>query len=196
MDSGIASNAAAAGNVAGAGATGRRAAAPLARTIALVGLMGAGKSTIGRRLADELGVPFFDSDDEIERAAGLTVSEIFERHGEPEFRRGERRVIERLAKGPPCVLATGGGAFMDEGTRALLRERAVTVWLRADLDVLWRRVSRREGRPLLKRPNPKQALADLLALRAPVYALADHTVETGDAPHQDSVRRIREALGL
>lgn len=167
---------------------------PTDRTIALVGMMGAGKSTIGRKLAESLGMAFIDSDEEIEKAAGLSVQEIFERHGEPEFRRGERRVIERLLGGAPIVLATGGGAYMDAETRALMKARAVTVWLKTDLDVLWRRVSRRETRPLLKRDNPRQVLADLDAARAPIYALADIVVTTGEGPTAEAVEAIREAL--
>lgn len=166
----------------------------LERTIALVGMMGVGKSTVGRKLAETLSVPFVDSDEEIEKAAGLSVQEIFEKHGEPEFRRGERRVIERLANGPPIVLATGGGAFMDPETRALLKEKATTVWLRAELDVIWKRVSRRDTRPLLKRENPKQVLADLAAARAPVYAEADIVVDSGDGPATEAVKAIREKL--
>ncbi|MDP3740070.1 MAG: shikimate kinase [Hyphomonadaceae bacterium] len=168
----------------------------LAKTVALVGLMGVGKSTVGRKLADSLGAAFIDSDDEIEKAAGLSVQEIFDRLGEPEFRRGERRVIERLLNGPPIVLATGGGAFMDEGTRALMKEKATTVWLRADLDVIWKRVNRRDTRPLLKRANPKQALADLNTARAPVYAEADIVVDSGDGPAAEAVKAIREKLGF
>jgi shikimate kinase len=166
----------------------------LDRTIALVGMMGVGKSTVGRKLADSLGAPFVDSDDEIEKAAGLTVQEIFATHGEPEFRRGERRVIERLLNGPPIVLATGGGAYMDAATRALLKEKATTVWLRADLDLIWKRVNRRDTRPLLKRENPRQVLADLLAVRAPVYAEADFTVESDEGPANDAVKAILEIL--
>jgi len=172
------------------------AAGRLERTIALVGMMGAGKSTVGRKLADSLGAGFVDSDDEIEKAASLTVQEIFERLGEPEFRRGERRVIERLVNGPPIVLATGGGAYLDAATRALLKEKATTIWLRADLETIWKRVSRRDTRPLLKKPNPKQVLADLAAARAPIYAEADIVIDSGDAPASDAVRKIREALGL
>jgi shikimate kinase len=171
-------------------------AARLERTIALVGMMGAGKSTVGRKLADSLGAGFVDSDEEIEKAASLTVQEIFERLGEPEFRRGERRVIERLVNGPPIVLATGGGAYLDPTTRALLKEKATTVWLRADLETIWKRVSRRDTRPLLKKPNPKQVLADLAAAREPIYAEADIVIDSGDAPASDAVRKIREALGL
>lgn len=168
----------------------------LERTIALVGMMGVGKSTVGRKLADSLGAGFVDSDDEVEKAAGLSVQEIFARLGEAEFRRGERRVIERLVNGPPIVLATGGGAYLDADTRALLKEKATTIWLRADLEVIWKRVSRRDTRPLLKRDNPKQVLADLAAARAPVYAEADIVVESGEAPASEAVRKIREALGL
>jgi shikimate kinase len=168
----------------------------LARTIALVGLMGAGKSTVGRKLAESLNSPFVDSDEEIERAAGLSVKEIFDKLGEPEFRRGERRVIERLLNGPPIVLATGGGAFMDPTTRALMKDKATTIWLRADLDVIWKRVNRRDTRPLLRRDNPKQVLADLEAVRAPVYAEADIVIDSGDGPAAEAIKAIREALGL
>ena len=168
----------------------------LERTVALVGMMGVGKSTVGKKLAESLGSPFVDSDDEIVRAAGLSVQEIFERHGEPEFRRGERRVIERLLNGPPLVLATGGGAYMDPVTRALLKEKATTIWLRADLDLIWKRVNRRDTRPLLKRENPKQVLADLLAARAPIYAEADFAIDSGDGPASDAVKAIRDAMGF
>ena len=168
----------------------------LTRTVALVGLMGVGKSTVGRKLAESLSAQFIDSDEEIEKAAGLSVQEIFDRLGEPEFRRGERRVIERLLNGPPIVLATGGGAYMDPQTRALLKDKATTVWLRADLETIWKRVSRRDTRPLLKRDNPKQVLADLHAARAPVYAEADIVVDSGDGPANEAVKTIREALGF
>jgi shikimate kinase len=167
----------------------------LERTIALVGMMGVGKSTVGRKLAEALAAHFVDSDEEIEKAAGLTIKEIFDLHGEPEFRRGERRVIERLLNGPPIVLATGGGAYMDATTRALLKEKATTVWLRADLDLIWKRVNRRDTRPLLKRENPRQVLAELLAVRAPLYAEADLTVESGEGPASDAVKTICETLG-
>lgn len=168
----------------------------LQRTIALVGMMGVGKSTVGKKLAESLAAPFVDSDEEIEKAAGLSVQEIFERHGEPEFRRGERRVIERLLSGPPIVLATGGGAYMDADTRAMLKEKATTVWLRADLELIWKRVNRRDTRPLLKRENPKQVLADLLAVRSPIYAEADFAINSGDGPASDAAKAIREAVGL
>lgn len=182
----------------GEGASGAPDAAPagLKRTIALVGMMGCGKTTVGRKLAESLGAPFIDSDEEIEKAAGLSVQEIFDRHGETEFRRGERRVIERILKGPPVVLATGGGAYMDAETRAALKEHATTVWLRADLDVMWRRVSRKGTRPLLKRDNPKQVLADLFEQRAPTYALADVVVESNDGPAADAAASVLKALGL
>jgi shikimate kinase len=166
----------------------------LSRTIALVGLMGVGKSTVGRKLAEQLGAPFVDSDEEIEKAAGLSVQEIFDRHGEPEFRRGERRVIERLLNGPPIVLATGGGAYIDPETRTLLKEKATTIWLRADLDVIWKRVNRRDTRPLLKRDNPKQVLADLDEARSPIYAEADIVIDSGDGPAGEAVKAILNAL--
>src|SRR5262245_45538971 len=166
------------------------------QTVAHVGMTGGGKSTVGRKLAESLPAQFIDSDEEIEKAAGLSVQEIFDRLGEPEFRRGERRVIERLLNGPPIVLATGGGAYMDPETRALMKEKATTVWLRADIDTIWKRVSRRDTRPLLKRDNPKQVLADLNAARAPVYAEADIVVDSGDGPATEAVKAIREKLGF
>tara|TARA_B100000678_G_scaffold122818_1_gene102753 strand:- start:2499 stop:3050 length:552 start_codon:yes stop_codon:yes gene_type:complete len=164
------------------------------KPIVLVGLMGAGKSSIGRRLADALSLPFYDSDDEIELAAGLTISDIFSIHGEEEFRRGEQRVIERLVSGPQHVMATGGGAFMRDETRQLLKEKAVTIWLRADLDTLWRRVSRRDGRPLLKTKNPKDKLRELLEARQSTYAEADLVVDSRDGPHQVAVNAILDVL--
>lgn len=169
-------------------------AGELDRPIVMVGMMGAGKSAIGRRLAQRLGVPFLDADTEIERAAGSTISEIFEKHGEAAFRDGERRVIARLLDGPAGVLATGGGAFMDPETRARIKERAVTVWLKADLDTLVERVSRRGHRPLLKNGDPREILARLIAQRDPVYAEADITVETGQAPAAATVERVLAAL--
>jgi len=166
----------------------------LQRTIALVGLMGAGKSSVGRRLAAALGVTFRDADDEIEKAARQTVAEIFADHGEAEFRRGERRVIARLLEQPPHILATGGGAFMDPETRALMAERATTIWLRADLDTLMRRVSRRDDRPLLKTPNPRATMQALMDARYPVYAEANIVVESRDGPHSSAVDAIIAAL--
>lgn len=164
------------------------------RTIALVGLMGAGKSTVGRRLADALGRPFFDSDDEIEKAAGLSVADIFSLHGEVEFRRGEHRVLERLLNGPPHVLATGGGAYLNPQTRDLMRDKAVTVWLNADLETLWKRVSKRNHRPLLQRPDAKGVLTNLLEERSPIYGEADLTVHSIDGPHSQTVTAILDAL--
>lgn len=164
------------------------------RPIVLVGLMGAGKSVIGRRLAIALRLPFKDADEEIELAAGCSVAEIFAKHGEPEFRRGERQVIARLLKTGPHVLATGGGAFMDATTRALVRETAVSVWLKADLDVLMRRVERREGRPLLAAPDPRAVMARLMTERYPYYAEADVAVESGPGPHQAVVEAVLRAV--
>ncbi len=156
--------------------------------------MGAGKTAIGKRLAQRLGLPFIDADDEIERAAGCTVSEFFERHGETEFRAGERRVIARLLEGPPHVLSTGGGAYMDASTRALLRERAITVWLRADLDVLFERVKKRAHRPLLQRGEPRDILARLMDQRYPVYAQADLVVDSTAQPAEITTELVIEAL--
>lgn len=164
------------------------------RPIVMIGMMGAGKSAIGRRLAQRLGLPFVDADAEIERAAGCTIEEIFEKHGEAVFRDGERRVIARLLDGPVGVIAAGGGAFMDPETRARIRTRAITVWLMADLDTLVERVSRRGHRPLLKNGDPREILSRLIAVRHPVYAEADITVETGDAPTAATVERVIEAL--
>ncbi|MEN6541167.1 shikimate kinase [Parvibaculum sp.] len=169
----------------------RLAPAPLAeRSIVLVGLMGAGKTTVGRRLAQRLGLPFVDADAEIERAAGETIPEIFERHGEAAFRDGERRVIARLLERGPQVLATGGGAFMDETTRANIAARGISVWLKADLDVLMKRVGRRSGRPLLKADDPRAVMERLMAVRYPVYAQADLTVESVEGPHDSVVEDV------
>jgi shikimate kinase len=165
------------------------------KTIALVGLMGVGKSSIGRRLAAALDLPFRDADEEIEAAAGRSVSEIFAERGEAEFREGERRVIARLLDEPPMVLATGGGAFVNPDTRALIKEKAVSVWLKADVDVLVRRVGRKDSRPLLKGRDPRQVLSELAKVRGPAYAEADLCVETGDTPHAVALERVLEALG-
>ena len=173
---------------------GRIEAAISDRTIALVGLMGAGKSTVGKRLADRLNRKFYDSDHEIERAAGLSISDIFTLHGEAEFRRGERRVLERLLSETPHVLATGGGAYLDPDTRDLLREKAVTIWLNADLETLWRRVSKRGHRPLLKTENPKGVLSKLLTERTPIYEQADLVVRSEEGPHRATVESILRAL--
>ncbi len=164
------------------------------KTLVLVGLMGAGKSSVGRRLAARLNLPFVDADQEIEAAAGMTIEEIFERHGEPAFRDGERRVIARLLDNPIQVLATGGGAFMDERTRALIRERALSIWLHAELDELVRRVARRTDRPLLKGGDPRTVLERLMAERYPVYALADVTVPSSIGSADETVDRILARL--
>ncbi len=168
--------------------------AGIPRTIVMVGLMGAGKSAIGRRIAQRLGLPFVDADSEIERAAGQTIEEIFAAHGEDYFRDGERRVIARLLADPVHVLSTGGGAFMDAETRRLIAERGISVWLRADLEVLLRRTSRRGNRPLLKNREPSEVLSKLMELRYPVYAQADITVESTDGPPEATVQRVIDAL--
>lgn len=160
----------------------------------LVGLMGAGKTTVGRRLAQRLSLPFVDADAEVEAAAGLTIPEIFETHGEPAFRDGERKVIARLLSNGPQVLATGGGAFMDAETRASVAEHGISVWLKADLDVLMRRVGKRPTRPLLKADNPRAVMQKLMEERNPVYAHADIALETGDGPHEDVVDRLMTLL--
>ena len=164
------------------------------KTIALVGLMGVGKSSIGRRLAATLALPFRDADTEVEEAAGRSIPDIFAELGEPAFRDGERRVIARLLEGEPHVLATGGGAFMNEQTRALIKEKAVSVWLKGDLEVLARRVSRKGDRPLVAGRDPLEVLQAQAAVRYPLYAQADITVETGETPHQVAVEAILAAL--
>jgi len=164
------------------------------KTIALVGLMGAGKSSIGRRLAIVLGLPFIDADTEIEAAAGLTIEEIFARDGEAAFRSGERRVIARLLDNPTHILATGGGAFMDPATRALILERTISVWLKADLDLLLARVGRRNNRPLLKTGDPRTVLARLIEERYPIYAEADITVESVDGPPEATLAKVMDAV--
>ena len=169
---------------------------PLAvpRTIAFVGLMGAGKSCIGRLLAGALGLPFVDADKEIEAAAGCSVEDIFAAHGEAAFRDGERRVIARLLTQPTMVLATGGGAFMDPETRRLIHERATSVWLRADADLLVRRTARRNNRPLLKRGEPREVLSRLIDERYPVYAEADVVVDSVDGPPEMTLARVMHGL--
>jgi shikimate kinase len=167
---------------------------PLKRTIALVGLMGAGKSSVGRRLALQLGVPFKDADDEIVIAAGRPIADIFAERGEDEFRAGERRVIARILDDPPHVLATGGGAFMNPVTRVLLRQRATTVWLRADLETLVKRVSRRDDRPLLRNADARVVMADLMEKRYPTYSEADIIVESKEGPHHITVDAVIHAL--
>ena len=164
------------------------------KTVVFVGLMGVGKTCIGRRLAQRLDLPFVDADKEIEEAAGGTISEIFERHGEKYFREGERRVILRLLDNPVHVLSTGGGAFMDAQTRAVIRERAISIWLRADLDLMLRRVSRRNDRPLLQVADPRAKLQELIDLRYPVYGEADITVDSVDGPPDVTLERVVGAL--
>ena len=166
----------------------------LNRTVALVGMMGAGKTSIGRRLAARLNVPFRDADHEIEAAAGLSISEIFARFGEPHFRDGERKVIARLLEGPPHVLATGGGAFMDEATRGAMACHALTIWLKAPVGLLLARVRKRDTRPLLQDGDMRATMERLLALREPVYAKADMILESADEPHGMAVERIITAL--
>jgi shikimate kinase len=164
------------------------------RTIALVGMMGAGKSSIGKRLGARLGLPFIDADSEIEQAANATISEIFEKHGEPYFRDGERRVIRRLLDERPKVLATGGGAFIQPETRAAIREGAVTVWLKADRDLILSRVRRRSNRPLLKTVDLESRIDHLIAERYPVYAEADIHVQSRDVAHDVVIEDIVAAL--
>jgi shikimate kinase len=164
------------------------------RTIVLVGLMGAGKTKIGRRLAARLNLPFYDSDSEIEAVAGETIEEIFRNRGEAVFRNGERRVIARLLGQPTHVLATGGGAFMDPLTRQAIARCGVSVWLRADLDVLAARVARRSNRPLLQASDPRSVLAELIERRHPVYGEADVTIDSGDGPPELTTTRVIAAL--
>jgi shikimate kinase len=180
-----------------------RAAAPhsshapqprIPRPIVLVGLMGVGKSTVGKRLAHRLHLPFVDADREIEEAAGLAIPEIFARYGEAGFRDGERRVIARLIDDRPRVVATGGGAFMNDETRALILAKATAVWLDADLDVLAERVGRRNDRPLLAGKNAREVLAELAAVRNPVYALAHIHIHSQPLPHEAAVEAIMKAL--
>lgn len=167
----------------------------LPKPLVLIGLMGAGKSAVGRKVAAKLQIPFIDADSEIEAAAGCSIEEIFERHGEPAFRDGERRVVARLVQTEPVhVLATGGGAFLDPETRALIKEKAISVWLRAELDVLFERVSRRSHRPLLKTTDPKGTMAELIELRYPIYAEADIIVDSGDGPISVMVDRVIAAV--
>jgi shikimate kinase len=164
------------------------------KTIALVGLMGVGKSSIGRRLASALAMPFKDADVEIEAAAGRSVIDFFEAYGEAAFRDGERRVIARLLEGPPHVLATGGGAFIDERTRALIAQKAVSVWLRADLELLARRVGRRETRPLVRGRDPLEILEAQASERYGAYGEADIIIDTGETAHNVAVDAIIRAL--
>jgi shikimate kinase len=164
------------------------------RSIVLVGMMGAGKSSIGRRLASDLNLPFVDADTEIESAAGMSIPEIFEAHGEPYFRSGEARVIARLLESGPKVLASGGGAFINPQTRELIRKRGISVWLKADLDVLLRRIKRRSDRPLLKTDDPERTLQRLIDERYPIYAEADVTIQSRDVSHEAIVADIMAGL--
>jgi shikimate kinase len=166
----------------------------LDKTLVLVGMMGAGKTSVGRRLASGLGVPFKDADAEIELAAGCTINEIFERFGEPAFRDGERKVIARLLTEPPHVLATGGGAFIDPETRSRVKQDAVSIWLRARLDLLMERVLRKDNRPLLRNTDSRATLERLLKEREPFYSQADIIIESDEGPHEAVVRRILAAL--
>ena len=165
-----------------------------ARSVVLIGLMGAGKTAVGKRLAARLELPFVDADTEIETAAGMTVSEIFARHGEAYFREGERKVIKRLLEAGPQVLATGGGAFMNEETRANIKARGISIWLRAELRVLLKRVNRRGNRPLLAVGNPEKVMRKLMAERDPVYAEADIVVDSRDVPHDAIMSAVANAL--
>jgi shikimate kinase len=165
------------------------------RSVVLVGMMGVGKSSIGRRLAARLGIPFVDADAEIEKAAGMSISDIFARHGEADFRGGEARVIARLLDSGPQVLATGGGAFMNEATRATIKTKGISVWLSAEFDVLVRRIAKRKDeRPMLQTDDPAETLRQLIALRDPIYALADIAVQSREAPHDAIVNEIAAAL--
>lgn len=166
----------------------------LTQPIVLVGLMGVGKTTVGKRLATRLGLRFLDADAEIEKAADMTVSEMFERYGEDAFRDGERRVISRLLGTQPMILATGGGAFMNEQTRALIKEKALSIWLDADVKILADRVSRRDTRPLLRGKDPLVVLTELAAKRNPIYAEAHIRVASNRAPHDETVKAIMKEL--
>jgi shikimate kinase len=165
------------------------------RSIVLVGMMGVGKSSIGRRLAARLGVPFVDADAEIEKAAGMSITDIFARHGEADFRSGEARVIARLLESGPQVLATGGGAIMNTDTRAAIKAKGVSIWLSAEIDLLMRRISKRKNdRPMLQTPDPAATLRQLLDLREPLYAQSDITVQSREVPHDAIVAEIVRAL--
>jgi shikimate kinase len=165
-----------------------------ARSVVLVGMMGAGKSSIGRRLAGRLGIPFADADNEIETAAGMSIPDIFSTYGEPDFRAGETRVIARLLESGPQVLATGGGAFMNPDTRNAVGAHGISVWLKAELDVLMRRIKRRQDRPMLKTDDPGETLRALMEERCPVYAQADITIQSREVPHETIVDEIVGAL--
>src|SRR6187549_2765002 len=164
------------------------------RPIVLVGMMGAGKTTVGRRLAARLGRHFVDSDEEVEKAAGMTIEDIFAAHGEADFRAGEVRVIARLMKDQDLVLGTGGGAFVNAETRALVKAAGISVWIKADFELLFQRVQRRSNRPLLKTANPRQTLKDLIDKRYPTYAEADVTIVSKDVPQDQVAGEVIEAL--
>jgi shikimate kinase len=165
------------------------------RSVVLIGMMGVGKSSIGRRLAARLAIRFVDADTEIEKAAGMSISDIFARHGEADFRSGEARVIARLLEGGPQVLATGGGAFVNEGTRSAIKAKGVSIWLSAEYEVLLQRISKRKNeRPMLQTDNPEETLRHLLKVREPTYALADLTVQSREGPHDLIVAEIVSAL--
>ena len=166
------------------------------RSVVLVGMMGAGKSTIGRRLSARLHLPFLDADTEIEAAAGMSIPDIFETHGEPHFRDGEARVIARLLDGGPAVIATGGGAFMREETRKRIRDKAVSLWLKADAEIIMKRVKRRADRPLLQTADPAATVGRLIEEREPAYQRADLTIWSRDVPHEKIVDECLDALHL
>ena len=172
------------------------AARPKRGPIVLVGMMGVGKSTVGRRLAARLGLAFVDADEEIEKAAGMTITEMFERYGEAYFRDGERRVIARLMDGEPKVIATGGGAFINDETRALILDQAIAIWLDAPTTILAERVRRRDTRPLLRNRNARDVLDELAAVRNPIYAQAPIRIASDQAPHESAVNAILKALDL
>jgi len=165
------------------------------KTIVLVGIMGAGKTTVGKILADRIGIQFVDADQEIERAAGFTITDIFEKYGEAEFRKGEERVISRILSGQPCVLATGGGAFMSQATRLLIKKTATSVWLRVSFEVLAKRLEKRSGRPLLQTVDPQQTLRALINKRYPIYNGADLIVDAKDDAVDITVSKVIECLG-
>ncbi len=164
------------------------------RPISMVGLMGVGKTTIGRRLAKKLSLPFYDSDEEIEKASGRTVKGYFHEHGEKAFRSGERRVIKRLLDGKPLILSTGGGAFIPKETRSILKKNSLTIWLKADFDIIMERVGRKNTRPLLDVPDPEKALRELMDVRHPIYEKAHITVMAGTGTHSQTVNRVVKAI--
>lgn len=181
-------------NVAASNSDAQLLAALGPRSLVLVGMMGAGKSSIGRKLAQRLNLPFVDADAEIERAAGMSISDIFAKHGEPYFRAGEARVIARLLEGGPQVLATGGGAFMHPQSREAIRAKGISVWLKAEYDVLMKRIKRRGDRPMLKTQDPGETLRRLMQERDPVYAEADVIVHSRDVPHEMIIAEIISAV--